>query len=600
MINTSSNTLAQRSASTASAITHSDRERQRWRIWVVVGGFLLLTSLVLIRLVDYQLAKWLTVPTAASANNLPLTRGVIVDRHGDLLAGDHFTYRVGADAIRLPKAEDRQALAAALQTLIGVSAAQIEQTLVQNANYFDVELAKNIPLAAGEKLENWLKQGGDEKIEHLLPYITVRPVPVRYYPQGALMSHLTGFVNTRRDGVYGLEAYYDAFLDTNSGIGLLQKTPDRLEQLAPDVRRFLPSMGAKDLVLTIDSGVQWIIAEEIARAVQAYQATGGTIIVLEPRSGAILGLVNWPDFNPNEYARTDLERFLNPAISLQYEPGSIFKLVTMAAALDTGVITPTTMFTDSGSITVGGRLIFNNSRVGYGRVSATEALARSLNVVTAQVAEQAGAENFYRYVQRFGFAQLTEVDLAGEVAGMLKQPGNELWSLSDLGTNSFGQGVAVTPIQMVCAVAAIANGGQLMRPYVVDQRVYQDQVLKTQPRVVRPVLKLASAHDLTEMMVETVETGNRAAGVAGYRIAGKSGTAQIPTKDGYEKDATIHSFIGFAPADDPRVVILVKIDRPDPNMAQSATHTAAPIFAQVARRLFDYLDIPPDAVRLGQ
>lgn len=600
MINTSGSTLSQRQATTPSTPTGFDQERQRWRIWVVVGGFLLLTSLVLIRLLDYQLSKWLTVPLAETATDLSLSRGVIVDRHGELLASDRFFYRISADAIYLKTPLARQQIALQLQTMIGLPAARTEQILTENADYYDVELAKNISLADGEKFLALRQQVEDADLATLLHYVQINPIASRYYPQGALTSHLVGFVSAKRNGVYGLEGYYDTFLDANSGIGLLQKTTNRLDQLAPDLRRFLPSLGAKDLMLTIDSGVQWIVVEELARAVQAYRATGGSIIVMEPHSGAVLGLANWPDFNPNEYARTELERFLNPAISLQYEPGSIFKLITMAAALDTGVITPTTVFTDSGSITVGGRVILNNNRVGYGRLTATEALARSLNVVTAQVAEQTGAEHFYRYVQRFGFGQLTEVDLAGEVAGLLKQPGNELWSLSDLGTNSFGQGVAVTPMQMVCAVAAIANGGQLMRPYVVEQRVYQDQVLLTQPRVVRPVIQPQTAHELTEMMVETVETGNRAAGVAGYRIAGKSGTAQIPTKDGYEPDATIHSFIGFAPADAPQVVILVKIDRPDPNLAQSATHTAAPVFAQVARRLFDYLGIPPDEVRLGQ
>jgi cell division protein FtsI/penicillin-binding protein 2 len=244
-------------------------------------------------------------------------------------------------------------------------------------------------------------------------------------------------------------------------------------------------------------------------------------------------------------------------------------------------------------------LIFNSNRVGYGPVSTTEALARSLNVVTAQIAVDLGSEQFYRYIERFGFGQLTEIDLAGEVSGLIKAPGNPLWSVSDLGTNSFGQGLAVTPLEMTNAVAAIANNGRLMRPYLVQARIEDDKVLFTQPTLVRSVMKPETAKTLTAMMVETVRTGNAAAGVAGYRIAGKSGTAQIPGEGGYLENATIVSFIGFAPADDPQVVILVKLDRPDPNISQWATHTAAPAFAQVARRLFDHLNIPPDEIRLG-
>ncbi len=571
---------------------------QRWRIWVVVGGFVLLSSLVLIRLIDYQLVKWGAITAAPLSREAVLPRGVIVDRHGEILAGDRFFYRLGIDAINLTNDEERAALVAHLQTLTGLSAPSLEAKLIQDKRY-DVELANDLSLEVGQKLLAFMQQDKEENGARFSHYMHVDALPARFYPQGALGSHLLGYVDSSRTGHYGVEGYYNSFVDSQSGIGLLQKTHDTLSQLDENLQRFIPSMGNKDLILTLDSGVQWILEDELQRAIEAYRSTGGTMIVMEPRTGALLGMANWPTFDPNQYSKTAVEHFQDPAISLLYEPGSIFKLITMAAALDTNVITPTTMYTDSGSITVGGRVIFNSNRVGYGRVSVTEALARSLNVVTAQVAEQVGAENFYRYIHRFGFGQLTEVDLAGEVPGLLKEPGNDLWSLSDLGTNSFGQGIAVTPIQMASAVAAIANGGYLMRPYVVSARIYHDEVLFTQPRVVRPVLKPESVKDLTAMMVDTVRTGNVAASVAGYTIAGKSGTAQIPSKDGYEQDATITSFVGFAPADDPKVVILVKLDRPDPTISQWATHTAAPVFAQVARRVFAQLNIPPDDVRLG-
>jgi cell division protein FtsI/penicillin-binding protein 2 len=227
----------------------------------------------------------------------------------------------------------------------------------------------------------------------------------------------------------------------------------------------------------------------------------------------------------------------------------------------------------------------------------TEALARSLNVITAQVADQVGRDDFYRYVRRFGFGDRTGIDLADEVPGLLKTPGSEDWSLSELGTNSFGQGLAVTPLQMVNATAAIANGGKLMRPYVVQARLDGEQVLYAQPEVLTQAIGPETARDLTEMMVETVDTGNSAARVPGYRIAGKSGTAQIPTLAGYLKDATIVTFVGFAPADAPEFVLLVKLDQPDPAISTWAAYTAAPVFSQVSRRLFDYLSIAPDEIR---
>lgn len=230
----------------------------------------------------------------------------------------------------------------------------------------------------------------------------------------------------------------------------------------------------------------------------------------------------------------------------------------------------------------------------------TEALARSLNVITAQWALLLGEERFYDYIGRFGFGQVTGIDLAGEVYGVYKRPGLEGWSESDLGTNSFGQGLAVTPIQMINAVASIANGGKLMKPYVVAERVANGEVQTTKPTVLSQTMKPETAAELTKILVEVVKQGNAAASVSGYNIAGKSGTAQIPTKDGYTEDETIVTFVGYAPADDPQLVILVKMDRPDPSISQWANYTAGPVFAQVARRLFDYYSIPPDDLRLGR
>ncbi|MCB0056994.1 MAG: penicillin-binding protein 2, partial [Caldilineaceae bacterium] len=282
-----------------------------------------------------------------------------------------------------------------------------------------------------------------------------------------------------------------------------------------------------------------------------------------------------------------------------YEPGSVFKMITAAAALDSGVVTPTQTLTDTGSIAVGQRVILNSDRVAHGVVDMTEALARSLNVITAQWALMLGQKQFYQYLERFGFGQVTEVDLADEVYGLIKRPGTLDWSLSDLGTNSFGQGLAVTPIQMANAIASIANGGKLMRPYIVKARVLDGQVQFTEPTVLGTTIRPETAKALTDILVDIVTDGNSAAAVPGYRIAGKSGTAQIPTEEGYTEDETIVTFAGYAPADDPRFVILVKLDRPDPKISQWASYSAAPTFARVAKRLLDYYHIPPDELRLG-
>jgi cell division protein FtsI/penicillin-binding protein 2 len=516
------------------------------------------------------------------------------------LAADRFFYQIVADPSIIRSDAARMAVATRLHALIGLPAADTDAKLLAAAGRRYVELARGVSLEAGNQVLAAKSQDEEEGLLSPLQGVDVLPAPERYYPQQQLASHLVGFVSADRQGSYGVEEYYDSFLDPTSGIGLRSRAVNSLAALPESVQRFVPSMGGKDLVLTLDAGIQWILEEELAKALERFRASSGTIIVLEPHSGAVLGLANDPTYDPNSYSNSaDYGRFVDPAVSLLYEPGSIFKIITLSAALDTGVITPTTIYTDNGSVTVGSRVIFNSNRIGYGQVSATEALARSLNVVTAQIAVQMGAERFYRYVQRFGFSEPTEIDVADEVHGLVKTPGNPDWSLSDLGTNSFGQGLAITPIEMVSAAAAIANGGTLMRPYLVQARVEGERVLLSEPTVVRQVIKPETAQTLTAMMVQTVRTGNEAAGIAGYHIAGKSGTAQIPGDGGYLKDATIVSFVGFAPTDDPRFVILVKLDRPDPNISLWATHTAAPVFAQVARRLFAYLGIPPDEERLG-
>jgi cell division protein FtsI/penicillin-binding protein 2 len=574
-------------------------ERQRWRVWFIVICFGVLTCLVLARLLEYQIMQW-GVATAEAATSYELApRGVIVDRDGELLAADRYFYRVSATPKHITTDEARRQVAKELETLTGLPANQTLNILINSADREFAEIAKTITLEQGQRVLDFQAKERIEKGVSSLDYIDLTPIPKRYYPQASIGSHLLGFVQANGRGAYGLEEYYDSFLNADSGVGLLGKTTDTLSMLSPAVQRFVPSMADKDLILTIDRTVQWILEEELRDGIAKYRAQGGSIIVMQPKTGAILGMANWPDYDPNHFGdgNVNFERFSNPAISALYEPGSIFKLITMAAGLDTQMIVPETIFTDTGYITIGDRTIYNSSRTAAGAVTVSEALAQSLNVVTAQVALRVGSEQFYRYVRRFGFGELTKVDLAGELPGLLKVPGNEMWSLSDLGTNSFGQGLAVTPLQMVSAVASIANGGQLMRPYIVQARVHDGQVLETRPTNVHSVMKPETAKALTRMMIYVVDHGNSAANVSGYRVAGKSGTAQIPTKGGYLENAVTASFIGFAPVDDPQFVMLVKLDQPDPKITEWANFNAAPIFAQIARRLFDHLNIPPDSVR---
>ena len=247
---------------------------------------------------------------------------------------------------------------------------------------------------------------------------------------------------------------------------------------------------------------------------------------------------------------------------------------------------------------VGGRVIYNWDRLGHGNVDMTDVLAKSLNVGIAQVATALGKDRFYTYVKRFGFGRLTEIDLGSEGPGTLKTPKDATWHESDLGTNSFGQGIAVTPIQIATAVAAIANDGLLMKPYVVQRIMDGEREVEVKPTVVRRAVSVETAATLTEMLAEALRRANSEALLSGYQIAGKTGTAEIPVPGGYHPTLTLASFAGFLPADEPQVLVLVIIDRP--TSSRWGSQTAAPTFRRIAEQLAVLLDIPPDNIRLAQ
>ena len=581
-----------------------------WRTQIVIAIVVLLGGLLVLRLLDMQLRTWSEYTPAHNGLDARYTVddatpwGVIVDRDGVLLAGDRFTYRVTATPRYIPQ-EEWEALAERLARVAGIPADQVWNRLAANPSADYAVLAADVPFRLGRALLEEQKQEEEEAKQtegsspRLLANIYVHAQPRRFYPQASLASQVLGFLNAERKPVLGLERYYNSFLPSN-GVGLPKGASSSRAVLTEQQRRFLPAGNEKGLVLTIDRTIQWIIEQELREGVQFYGAESGTIIVMDPKTGAILGMANYPTFDANQYETADPSTFTNAAISAQYEPGSIFKVVTVASALDAGVVEANTIFTDTGAIVIGQRTIQNSGRNALGRLTVADALAQSDNVVTVQVAQTLGAEKFYDYVARFGFGADTNIDLAGEIPGLVKAPGNPDWSLSDLGTNSFGQGLAVTPIQMVSAVAAIAHQGKLMRPYLVQARVHGDSVLLTQPTLAQQVIRPESAEAMKELMVHVIETGNQAARIPGYTAGGKSGTAEIATTQGYVLERTIASFIGFAPADDPQFVMLVKLDKPDPKISRWASHSAAPLFSRVARRLLDHLNIPPDDIRLAQ
>jgi cell division protein FtsI/penicillin-binding protein 2 len=422
-----------------------------------------------------------------------------------------------------------------------------------------------------------------------LPGVTMTPIPRRSYPQGPLAAQIIGFVGGDLRGYYGVEGYYQAQL---AG----QVREREISNIPFDLPETTQIGHGRDIVLTIDRDLQFIAENELLRAVQESGATGGSIIVMNPRNGEILAMANYPSFDPNAFFNAEEESQRNPSVSENYEPGSVMKVITVAAALDRGAITPDFFYNDTAFIDVAGIRVENWDDRGRGAVDVTTLLVESLNVGAATIAMRMGTTGFYEEFDDFGFGRTTGVDLQGEEAGIMFVPGSPNWSEANLVTNSFGQGISVTPLQMLTAVNAIANDGLMMQPHVVRQFVFGEEVINAQPAALGRPISAEVADQVTQMMVAVIENGlDNPARLPGYTIAGKTGTAQIPNAVGYEPDASVTTFVGFLPADAPQVSVLIKLDRP---RGYWASQVVAPIFRRLVERLVIVMEIPTDEIRL--
>ena len=445
-----------------------------------------------------------------------------------------------------------------------------------------------------------------EAIKNLgLKGITLEPVPQRYYPEKSLFAHITGFVSKNENcdgkspsehcnglqGQYGLEEFFNQELSGVPGWSSVEKAPGGY-LISSSNNAVQPPKNGIDLVLTLNRSIQFFVCRVLEDALKEYQASSGSIIVIAPETSAVLALCNKPDFDPNQYSeQKSFSLFKNSSIASMFEPGSIFKIITMAMALDTKEVTPETSYYDRGSVQVEDYVISNVEKRSYGQATMTNVLERSINTGAVYAANLVGREKFRNYLKKFGFGSLTGIELAGEALGDIKNLEEE--SKTYLATASFGQGISVTSIQMVNAIAAIANSGKLMKPYLVQSWTEDGNKNIRSPQFIRQVISPSTAATLTAMMVSVLENGyGRLAKVKGYYVAGKTGTAQIPKKGrGYSEDA-IHSFVGFAPATNPKFVALVKLD--NPKIGNFAESTAAPVFGKIADFILKYYNVPPD------
>lgn len=416
----------------------------------------------------------------------------------------------------------------------------------------------------------------------------------RFYTHGSLASHILGFVGADGEGQYGVEGYYDDILKGKEEIRQGEKGPKGYLFFS---NRTEKSSGL-DITLTIDYNVQFMAEKLLESAKEDLEIEGGQVIVIDPNSGKIIALADFPNFDPNfysEYAKKgDLEIFQNSVTQKIFEPGSSFKPITMAAALEEGKITPQTTYIDEGQVKIGGYTIYNYDGRKWGERSMTEVLEKSINTGAVFVERLLPHDVFLSYIKQFGFFEKSGVDLP-EVFSENKEfkKGYEI----NFATCSFGQGIEITPIQLARAFCAIANGGKSVKPHLIDKKLEDGKLIETQQEVPAQIISQKTASQLTAMLVSVVENGfGKAAKIPGYYIAGKTGTAQVSfsalgiDKPGYS-EKTVQTFLGFAPAFDPEFLILVKLDNPK---TKTAEYSAVPIFRDLAKYIINLWQIPPD------
>jgi cell division protein FtsI/penicillin-binding protein 2 len=554
-------------------------------------------------------------------------RGLILDRNGHLLAGNQTVYAVDvnfSDFYQSGEIEEVKMLADLAIEVFEINNQYLLDFLQQEPR----PLTKNITVerfATQEDLLNFLAlvenyYAGiprelvdgepaeeidislEERIEvidcsHLIR-VSCTPHLIRSYPEKKLASNIIGFVmRDTKEGQLGIEEKYDSTLFGNDRTLWALWDPHKADQ-APD-----PDHGA-NIILTIDSVLQADIENILDKTIKKTGAVAGTVIVMNPQNGEILAMASSPRADINQYWSDEYldiinnhENVFNYAIR-SYEPGSVVKVLTMAAALDAGVVEPDTEFIDEGEIEIGGVTIKNWNEKAWGPQNMTSCMQNSLNVCLAWVATELESEQFYNYFQDFGFGQMTGIELSGEAPGLVKSYWSPDYTRSELGTNAFGQGIEITPIQMVKAISAIANHGEMVAPRIIHS-IVDDGYRYTPPKtVVGHPVSAETAQTLTDMLQESLQNESSLALVPGYSLAGKTGTAEIYVPgQGYKSTATNTSFVGWGPTDDPQFLVYVWISKPSASIWGS--EIAAPVFRKVVEKVVIHLGIPPDAVRVA-
>ncbi len=555
--------------------------------------FLILSFILLIgRLFYWQVIKGEELATQARNQyvegvTIEAARGSILASDGTWLTANSSNYLVFANPSRI---QDAKIVAEFLAPFF--VNADDKEILLTEIDRIEDQLRKD---AKWVPIQSRVSKEVKEKIEELnLQGIGFEENQVRFYPEASTSAQLLGFVGKNKNGedqgYFGLEGYYDLTLKGREGYLSRESDGVGLPMILGESRE-VSAVSGIDLLTHLDKRIQLNVEYLLKKGIESYGASAGTVIVMEPQTGAIKAMSSYPSYSPVKYYEYSDELFSNPAISSTFEPGSIFKVIVMAAALDAGVVTPNTICSICyGPVKIDKYTIGTWNDQYYPNSTMTDVIVHSDNVGMVFIGKQIGRDSLVEYLKTFGIDQPTEIDLQGEASAKLREKKN--WSEVDVATATFGQGIATTPIQLVRAVSAIANDGVMLVPQVVDKIKKDSWEEDIKPSRGRNVISKKAADEVTSMMVQAASSGeSKWTHRAGFGVAGKTGTAQIPIAGHYDQEKTIASFIGFAPYDDPKFVMLVTLR--EPQSSPWASETAAPLWYDIAEDLFVYYGIKP-------
>ncbi len=539
--------------------------------------FFMLFCVIALRLFFVQILYPANTSDYLKTKKIYPQRGKIYDRNMLLFATNQTKYRIFAEP---KKIQNHHSTINDIASLLHMETSTIEARFDRSKDW--------VSLATG------LNRGQvEELIKKRIFGVGFEEMQSRYYPEGSASAHVLGFVGRNKEsdnvGYFGIEGYYDKDL---SGLpGLIRSDRDLLNQpIFLGTQEKTDSENGRDLVLTIDKSVQNIVKSKLKEGMELYQAKQGCVIVADPYTLEILGLSCLPDYDPEKYFDNSDQVFKNSSISDLYEPGSTFKPLIMAGALEKKAVTLANTYNEKGPVVIGEYTIktWNNSYEGV--INMTRILEKSSNVGMVHIGEKLKPQGLVDLIRSFRFGKLTEIDLQGEVSGYIK-PFQD-WYQIDFATATFGQGIVVTPIQMIRAFATLINGGYLMKPFVVKQLIGEKSTISVKPEVVTKLLSDRTSEIMKTMLQSTIENGEtKRLKPNGYSIGGKTGTAQIAIQGRYDASKTIASFVGFAPVKKPKFIALVILY--EPKSSQWGSETAAPIFFNIAKDLIVYYNIPP-------